>query len=184
MQNEHKLNQRESFLLAIINKLTDEYKSLCSRLKRKNLFKIVAIGTISSIPGETEFTIQITNKNCTLLLNAENVIRDYNLLDFSEYHADLIRAAAHGKLIEFLKLSDTEPLYKIVSKKLDKSTQQYIFTLENNAQQRLAHTAAEISHEKNILMNLDWLDIYDVGYTHGMEGILKEKCALTLARNA
>jgi hypothetical protein len=184
MRNEDKLNPRENFLLSIIYKLIDEYKSLYNSMQRKKLFKIVAIGNISSIPGETEFTVQVTNKNCALQITAADLIRDYNLSDFSEYHSDLIRAAAQGKLIEFLKLADPDPLYKVVSKKIDKELGQYVFTLENKNNDYFIRTAEEIAHEKNILMNLDWLDVYDVGYTHGIEGILKEKCALTLAKNS
>lgn len=183
MHSEDNFNQRENFLIAVINKLIEEYKSLRDSLQRKKLFKIVSINKISPIPGETEFTIQIINKNCALQVTAENLICDYNLTDFSNYHAELIRQAAQGKLIQFLKLTDSESLYKIISKKLDRKSGQYIFTLENKEKQCFIRTAEEIVNEKNILINLNWIDIYDLGYTQGMESILKEKSALALTKN-
>ena len=184
MRNENKLNPRENFLLSVIYKLINEYNSLRASLLGKKLFKIVAINTISPIPGETEFAVKVSNKNCVLELTAENLIRDYNLSDFSDYHADLIRQAAQGKLIQFLKCHDSEPLYRIASRKLDRESKEYVFVIENKDKQHFPRTAVELSSEKDILMNLDWHDVYDVGFTQGMESIIKEKCAITLAKNA
>ena len=94
----------------------------------------------------------------------------------------MIRQAAQGKLIEFLKLSEKEPTYKIVSKRFDTKMQQYIFTVESKENIRFASTAEELSRNKNLLTNIGMQDIYDIGYTQGTESILKEKASLLLAK--
>jgi hypothetical protein len=184
MQDKQDLSPRENFLIAIIQKLIHEYKTLRDNLLRNKLLKIIEISKLSSLPGESEFIIQIANKKCALRMTAAQLIQDnYNLADFSDYHAELVRQAAQGKLIQFLKLTNPDPLYKIIAKKLDRQSNQYIFILENKERLRFERTAEEISKEKDILLHLDWTDIYDIGYTNGMEGILKEKCALALIKN-
>jgi hypothetical protein len=36
-------------------------------------------------------------------------------------------------------------------------------------------TSDEIYRDKNLLKNMDCLDVYDIAYTHGSESISKEK---------
>lgn len=175
---------RENFLLSLLNKCIKEYKALVEFTRKSHPFKIVEIITLSKIPGETIFLIQLTNKDCTLQVSAADLInKNYNLNQFSDYHAEMIRKAAQGKLIEFLKLLDKNTSnYKIVSKKYDRNNQQYIFTIETNDDTQLTCTAEELSKNKNLLVRMDFNDIYDIGYTQGTESILKEKTALLLAK--
>lgn len=174
---------RENFLMSLLNKVVKEYKALLEITRRAKPFKIVEIISLSSIPGETQFAIQITNKNCILQLTAADIISaNYNLNNFNEFHAEMIKQAAQGKLIEFLRISDRDPFYKITAKRFDKTLQKYAFTIENENKQCFTHTAEEIAMNKEILKNLSFCDIYDVGHTHGSESILKEKMALVLAK--
>lgn len=185
MNNKHSSDtaSRENFLMSLLNKVASEYKALLNLTRRTKPLKIVKIVHLSKIPGESVFAIQITNKNCFLTLSAAQIINDgYQLSDFNEYHADIIRQAALGKLIEFLKLSDCEPRYKIVAKKFDKAEQQHFFTLQGADQQQFVRSAEEIAGDKMILKNLCIEDVYDVGYTQGSEGILREKLFLMLKK--
>lgn len=170
---------RENFLMALLQKVTSEYKSLLHSykaiIKKIKPYKIIEIVDISNIPGETIFLIQITNKNCVFKLSAAEIMNQgYSLTDFSEFHASLIQHAAQGKLLDFLKLSENEPAYKIISKKFDLDEQRYIFSLETKNQTMISQTADEISRDKNILLNMDKVDIHEIGYTQGSESILKE----------
>lgn len=177
------LTPRENFLMSLLSRVTKEYKKLLEHSRRSNPLKIVEILNLSTIPGETQFTIQVTHKNCIVRLSAAEIINsNYNLNDFSDFHAEMIRQAAQGKLIEFLKLSEKEPAYKIVSKRFDAKMQQYIFTIESKENIRFTSTAEELSRDKNLLSNIGMQDIYDIGYTQGAESILKEKSALLLAK--
>ena len=170
------ITPRENFLMSILSKVIKEYKALLEHTRRNKPFKIVEILNLSKIPGETKFTIQVTYKNSLVHLSAAEIINaNYNLNDFSDFHAEMIRQAAQGKLIEFLKLSEEEPEYKIVSKRMDTKLQQYIFTIENKNGIRFDNTAEELSRNKNLLSNIGMQDIYDIGYTQGTESILKEK---------
>jgi hypothetical protein len=174
---------RESFLFALLNKVTKEYKALLDFTRRSKPLKIVDIVELSNIPGETIFTIQLTNKNCILSLKASEIIsKKYDLNDFNEFHADMIREAARGKLIDFLKITEKKPCYKIAEKKFDKTLQQYLFIIETKDNVRFRRTADELSNDKNLLLNMDIRDIYDIGFTEGCESILKEKAALLLAK--
>ncbi len=182
-QNSSQLTPRENFLMSLLNKIVKEYKTLLEHTRRDKKFKIVEILNLSTIPGETQFTIQISNKNCILHLTAAEIINsNYNLNDFSDFHANMIQQAAQGKLIEFLKLSEKPALYKITSKRFDSKTQQYIFTIEDQEQTCFHSTADEISKNKKLLSNISIDDIYDIGYTQGAESILKEKACLLLAK--
>ncbi len=182
--NSNNLSPRESFLMSLLNKVMKEYKALLEFTRRTKPFKIIEIAHLSSIPGETQFMIQLANKNCILRLTAGEIIsRGYNLNDFNEFHATMIHEAAKGKLIEFLAQSNQEPTYKVVSKKFDAKMQKYIFILETKDQQRFLRTADELTRDKNLLANMNIHDIYDVGYTQGSESILKEKMALLLIKN-
>jgi hypothetical protein len=175
---------RENFLMSFIHKLTNEYKALLEYTRRTKLFKIIEIKKLSDIPGETEFIVQITNKNCALKLTAAQIISDnYNLDDFNGFHAEMIKHAAQGTLKEFLQQSySSEPFYKIISKKFNKEIQQYIFTIQTLENKHFTRTANEIAQNKELLKNLSFSDVYDIGYTQGSESILKEKLALLLAK--
>ena len=182
-QNYSNLTPRENFLISLLNKVIKEYKTLLEHTRRSKPLKIVEILNLSTIPGETQFTIQITHKNSIVRLSAAEIINsNYNLKYFSNFHAEMIRQAAQGKIIEFLKLSEKEPLYKIISKRLDSEIQQYIFTIETKENIFFTRTAEELSRDKNLLSNISMQDIYDIGYTQGAESILKEKASLLLAK--
>jgi hypothetical protein len=174
---------RENLLMTLLNKVIKEYKLLWELTRKTKALKIVEIIEISSVPGETQFTIQIVNKNCVLNLSAAEIINNnYNLNDFSDFHAEMIRHAARGKLIEFLRLSDQEPRYKIISKKLDRESQQYIFTIETEGNIRFERTAEELSYDKDILLNMNTEDVYNVGFTQGSESVLRERVAILLMK--
>lgn len=176
--------ERENFLLSILQKLVHEYRMLFQLSCRKKLFKIIEITRISSVPGETLFLVQLTNKNCVLPLTAAHIIGDnYDLRDFSQFHADMIRQAAQGKLLYFLRDSEPDPLYRIAGKSYDHASEQYIFTIETKDRVLFKRSATELARDKAILFNMDVEDAYDIGYTQGSESILKEKMALVLARN-
>lgn len=182
MKSNKIVSQRKKFLLFLLHKVTNKYKSLLSFYKRTKPLKIIEIVNLSKIPGETTFLIQVTNKNCVLNLTAADIIQqNYNLNDFSQYHADLIKYAANGKLLEYLKISEDTPQYKLISKILDKKNSQYLFTIGTKNGLQFTRTANELSKETHILSNLTICDILDVGYTQGSESILKEKLALLLA---
>jgi len=176
---------RENFLLSLLNKCIKEYKALLEFTRKSHPFKIIEIVSLSKIPGETVFLIQLTNKDCTLKISAADLInKNYDINQFSDYHAEMIRKAAQGKLIEFLKLLDKNTSnYKISSKKYDRDNQQYIFTIETDGHTQLTYTAEELSKNKHLLAHMDFDDIYDIGHTQGTESILKEKAALLLAKH-
>jgi hypothetical protein len=177
------LTRRENFLISILNRVIKEYKTLLEHTRRSKPLKIVEILNLSTIPGETQFNIQVTHKSCIVRMSAAEIINsNYNLNDFSDFHAEMIRQAAQGKLIQFLKLSEKEPAYKIISKRFDAKMQQYIFTIESKENFRFTSTAEELSMDKNLLSNIDMQDIYDIGYTQGAESILKEQTSLLLAK--
>ncbi|MDP1604291.1 MAG: hypothetical protein Q8M03_13610 [Legionella sp.] len=181
--NSTKPTPRENFLISLLNKIMKEYKALLEHTRRIKPFKIIEIINLSNIPGESKFAIQLTNKDCYLHITAAEIITaNYDLNDFTPFHAEIIRQAAYGKLIEFLKSQGQEkPTYKIISKKINRDTQQFIFTIEKNNEQFI-QTAEEISRDIDVLANMDIQDIYDIGYTQGSESILKEKMALLLAK--
>lgn len=174
---------REGFLLSALNMIIGEYKALLTSFKRVKPLKVIEIIKLSKIPGETKFLIQITNKNCVLNLTAAEIIQqNYNLDDFSQYHADLIKYAANGKLLEYLKISDDITESRIISKTIDRESKQYLFTIETKEGTQFTRTADELSKDTQILSNLTISDIFDVGYTQGSESILKEKLALLLVK--
>ncbi len=176
--------QRETFLMLMLNKVTKEYKALIEFTRRRKPLKIVEILEVSSSPGESKFAIQLINKNCFLSLTAAEIISNgYDLNEFSDFHAEMIRKAAQGKLIEFLNGSEKTPSYKIVSKRFDAKIQQYVFTIETKEQVNFIRTANEITNDTNLLRNMDFSDIYDIGYTRGCESILKEKAAILLSKH-
>lgn len=175
-----KLNPRESVLVGLLNKIIKEYKALLSYTRQSKPFKIVEIYQLSNTPGETAFLIQVTNKNYAFRATAAQIIqRNYNLSNFNDFHAEMIKRAAQGTLVEFLHQKSS---YKIVSKRLDREIKQYVFTLETSENQYLTCTADEISKDKNILMNISKDDVYDVGYTQGSESIIKENKQMLIAK--
>ncbi len=166
------------------NIFRESIKKWIAFFKQKKPYRIIEIIHLSNIPGESKFAIQITNKNLVIQLKASNIINsNYNLNYFSTFHADMIRQAALGKLFEFLKLSETEPAFKIISKKLKRESGKYIFIIETKEKVQFSRTAEEIGRDKNLLDNMCINDIYDIGYTHGTETTLKEKTTLLLAKN-
>ena len=174
----NKFNPRENFLMAVINKLMGEYKALLNYFHMKT-FKIVDILSLSSVPGETIFIIQIAHKNIILQLSAAEILhKNYDLNDFSAFHAEMIRKAGEGKLFEFLKLSETEARYKISGKRFDQELQQYLFTIESNDGTKFKKTAEELANDKDLLSYIGIQDIYDIKFTQGAESILKEKALL------
>lgn len=174
------LTPRENFLMSLLNKLVREYKDLLASTRQKKAFKIVDVLVWSSIPGETIFNIQVTNKHCVIQLSAGELIKDYQLNDFSDFHAEMIRKASQGKLIEFLKLRDAKPKYKIASKRFDAKSQEYIFTIQGEDNSCFNSTAAELARDKILLANIDMQDIFDIAYTQGAESVLKEKTVMLL----
>lgn len=96
----------------------------------------------------------------------------------------MICKAGEGRLFEFLKLSEMEPLYKIIGKRFDQGLQQYLFTIEDKQGTQFKKTADELSHDKKLLSNIGIQDIYDIKFTQGAESILKEKASLLLAKQA
>ena len=177
------LFSREGFLMTLFNKVINEYKTLFEQTRHNKPLKIIEILHLSSIPGETKFIIQITYKNCVAHLTAAEIINEnYELSDFSSFHAEMIRQAAQGKLVEFLKLTEKNPVYRIVSKRFNAKIQQFIFTIETKDNIRFATTAEELSKNQELLANIGVQDIYDIAYTQGTESILKEKAALLLAK--
>ncbi len=174
---------RENFLMAIIQRLIREYKLLLGQLRGTKPLKIVEILELSHEPGATQFLLQITNKNAFIQVSAADIIsQGYKLHDFNDFHADLVRHAAQGKLLEYLQLSEQEPAYKIVSKKMDRDAQQYLFTIRGEDKALFIRSADELSQDKDLLENLAIHDIYNIGYTAGSESILREKTALVLAK--
>ncbi len=71
------------------------------------------------------------------------------------------------------------PRFKISSKYLDRNGNEYVFILETCENKKIRRTAGEIAKEIDILSNLSFEDIYNVGYTHGIESILKERFDLS-----
>ena len=179
----NKLTPRENFLISFLNKIIKEYKKLLEHAYSNKPFRIIEILHLSAIPGDTRFIIQITHKNSIAHLSAAELINsNYDLNKFSDFHAEMIRQAAQGKLLQFLKLPAKEPTYKIVSKRFDAKKQQYFFTIESEENIRFTTTAEELSKNKNLLSNIDRQDIYDIGYTQGTESILKENTSLLLVK--
>lgn len=165
---------RENILLTMLHRVVNEYKSLLNSTRKKPL-KIVEILQLSSVPGETLFAIQVSNKNCIARIKAAEIIkRCHDLQDFNDFHAEMIRQAAQGKLAEFLHLTHNAPTFKIVSKKYQASRKQHVFIIEDQAHIRFARTATELSLDKQILHQLCPGDIYDVGHTQGVESTLSD----------
>ncbi len=182
-KNAFNFSGRENVLVYFLNKLMKEYKALLAFSRRSKPLKIVEIIEPSDIPGETRFVIQITNKNSIISLSAGDIItQGYNLNDFNDFHAEMIKQALAGKLIDFLSVTTRKPNYKIVSKKYVHELQEFIFTIETHENQTLNRTSNEIANDKKMLGNMDLRDVFDVGYTKGSESILKEKLAILLAK--
>jgi hypothetical protein len=177
------LASRENFLLLVLQKVIKEYKSLLEYSRRNKPLKVVEILSISSIPGESRFTIQVTHKNSIARLTAAEIINSgYKLNDFSDFHAELICQAAQGRLAQFLKSSEMEPIYKIISTKFDSTIQQCIFTIETKENIRFTRTASQLSSNRDLLLNMSKQDVYDVGYSKGSESILNENTSIYNAK--
>jgi hypothetical protein len=176
-------NSNENFLLALLQKVINEYKLLLESARKSKPLKIVEITVISTIPGETMLSIQVTYKNCILNLTAAEIIKNYNLTEFSDYHAEMIRQAAQGKICEFLKITDNKPSYQIISKKLDRETNQFVFTIQT-PHGCFVRTADDLGRDKNSLNKMEAEDVYDVGYTHGSEKTIQEEKELLIEKNS
>jgi hypothetical protein len=104
------LTPRESYLMVLLKKVLTEYKALVQATRRVKPLKIVDIIELSAIPGETKFAVQITNKNAIVKLKAEEIIlSDFELDQFNDFHAEMIRQALCGKLAEYLKMPVQDP---------------------------------------------------------------------------
>jgi hypothetical protein len=185
--NLNQLTPRENFLMSLLNKVTKEYQALLEYTRRVKPLKIVDILELSSVPGETKFAIQITNKNAIVKLKAEEIILGgFKLDQFSDFHAEMIRQALFGKLTEFLKLPiPNPPAYKIMSKKWEQRNQETIFVVGEAKDDgtQFALTANALNGHKEILLNMDQQDIFDVGYTLGSESVIKEKLEIQRVKN-
>ena len=181
-ENSNQLTPRENFLISMLNKLVLEYKTILNYVRSTKPFKITEIINLSSVPGETLFLIQIKNNSCPLRLTAGQIINDnYDLNNFNEFHAEIIKKAGEGKLIEYLKLAPIQKSkYTIISKKFNKELQQNIFVIEDDKKIKFARTAEEIVKDKQLFNHLSFEDIYNIGYTQGTESIIREKIALLL----
>lgn len=178
------ITSRENFLILLLNRIIKEYRALLTHIRHIKPFKIIEIIYISSIPGESKFTIQVSNKNSIVTLTAAEIISNgYDLNNFNFFHSEMIRQAAQGKLIEFLKLSEPKSTNKIISKRYDRDLQQFIFTIKTKDKVQFSRTADELANDKKLLTNMDINDIYDICYTSGAESILKEKTMLLLAKH-
>lgn len=172
-------NHRENFLMNLLQKIIHEYKSLLEYTRKINPFKILKILYLSPVPGETRFLIQVSNKDVILKLTAAEIIHDnYDLDGFPGFHADMIRHAAKGSLMEFLKIDHNSYNYKIISKKYDRDHKNHIFTLETTDQLLFNATTEELSKNKDTLNNLKSDDVFDIGYTQATESIIKENIVL------
>jgi len=73
-------------------------------------------------------------------------------------------------------LSIHAPKYKILAQRLSETNDKTIFALRKKADgEVIVKTADEILKEKEILHNLCILDAHSVGYSLGIENILREK---------
>lgn len=162
--------------------VVNQYQSLRNITREAKAFRIIEITKLSALPGKSKFKIQVTNKSSILNLNARSIVNSYDLDFFSNFHAQLIKKANDGKLIEFLDaLVTNEPLFKIASKKFDRASNQFIFTVTTKEKIMFDCTAGELSNNKHVLSNMNFQDIYDIGFTKGTETILNEKTAILLA---
>jgi len=157
-------------------KILGECKALIERRKKSNLLKIIEIKKLSSIPGESEFLIQVTNKNSVFTLKANNIFTDgYNISDFSDFHAELIRQAAVGKLIDYLQNpSLSKSTYTVLSKKLNRELNTYTYEIEDCTGTQFSCTADEIYANRTMLDEMHSHDIFDIGFTIGSESISRE----------
>lgn len=63
-------------------------------------------------------------------------------------------------------------MYKITSKRLDRKTKKYIFTLQTLDEVCFDRFGIEIRDNKKLLFSLDKEDLFDVAYTLGSESVL------------
>lgn len=173
---------RENFLLALLNKVIQEYKKLQEEFRGIKPFKIVGINYLSRVPGETQFLVQPAYKNCAIKLTAAEIIGEgYDLKSFSDFHAELIRQAAKGKIIEFLGIREEEPEYRIASKMYSEEHNCYLFKICDRENIQFIRTADEIARDKALFRALSLTDVCDIFYTQGSESVIKEKAAMLLA---
>lgn len=64
--------------------------------------------------------------------------------------------------------------YKIISKKLDRKTRTYLFTLQTLDEVSFERYALEIKNNKKLLFSLNKEDLFEVAFTLGFESILNE----------
>ena len=169
-------------LISIINK----YKKMIYFTKKNTPLKIIEIISLSEIPGESTFIIQVSNKNSIFKMRAATIISEgFDLNLFNKFHAEIIKHAAKGTLIHFLHQEKTnQPKYRIISKKFEHGNDDYLFTIATKNNYQFTCTMNEIISNKKLLQNLHYDDIYDIGYTTGYLSIIKEKNALALAKQA
>lgn len=122
--NTDQLTPRESFLMALLKKVAAEYRALVEYTRHVKPLKIIDIVELSNVPGETKFAIQVTNKNAVIKLRADEIVLSvFNLDQFSDFHAEIIRQSLIGKLDNFFQMPiQNSPAYKIMSKIASRGT--------------------------------------------------------------
>lgn len=169
-------NFSNNILIPLFRKFQENCKAFSELLRHQKPLKIVEIISMSDIPGETKFVIQIANKNSIISLSAGDLILGgYDLNHFSDFHAEMIRQAVTGNLMQYLAQSEKKQSHRIISKKYIRELQEYIFTIENKKNETIARTVYEITADKDLLYSMEFQDIFDVGYTVGSESVLKER---------
>lgn len=186
MKNKNRNEGKETLLMGLLKKITQEYRSLLEAYNKIitgiKPYKITEIVSFSDAPGETVFSIQVTNKNCEFKLSAGEIVRNnYNLDSFGKFHAEMIKHAAKGSLRAYLKMSEI-PKFSIDSKYIDRKSKKHVFYLKNSNESIFIKTAEEISMEENLLSNLPIKDIYDVAFTQGVESITNEEKEILRSR--
>jgi hypothetical protein len=170
---------RENFLLALLHKVFQEYKTLKDSIHRVKPFRIVEILKISKEPGNTLFLIKLSHKNCTVKLTAAQIIEQgYSLNDFNDFHADLIRQAALGRLLDFLNLDENKPINRIVSKRLNHEQNEFLYKISNATGIQFVRSANEIVQDNELFQSLNLKEVYDISFTQGYESAINEKINL------
>lgn len=166
---------KQNLLIAFLQKALKEYKRLLDESRKGKPLKIVEISFLSDYPGETKFLIQVRNKNCVIELSAAEIFSEkYNLDDFNEFNASMIKAAAQGDLRNFLKIKPNNPEYKIVSKSVDRKKGQNLFTIKSTSGKNFVAAAKEVAAMREVINKLSPDDIYDIAYTRGYETAISE----------
>jgi hypothetical protein len=130
-------------------------------------YRIVEISQLKH--EEYVVTIQLINKTMTFHAKPEEILSNDDLVDqFSPRDVRTLTYLGY--------LSIHAPKYKILAQRLSETNDKTIFALRKKADgEVIVKTADEILKEKEILHNLCILDAHSVGYSLGIENILREK---------